>query len=215
MAEGSRDSAALVGRERWRGDWREAGATRVDEAGYDQVMACYGEVHRAYHTVEHLRECFAWLERWRGHAERTAEVGLALWYHDAVYDTRGAGSEARSAALFGEVAAGFGVPAEVVARVQAAILVTAHLGEPVGADQEVLIDCDLAILGAEPARYARYCQDVRREYGWVPEAMFKATRARVLRGFLERERLFHTEAARAVLDAPARANLTRELSELG
>lgn len=104
---------------------------------------------------------------------------------------------------------------DVVARVQGAILVTAHLGEPVGADQEVLIDCDLAILGADEARYARYCQDVRPEYGWVPQAMFNATRARVLCGFLERERLFHTETARAALDAPARANLARELGDLG
>ena len=57
------------------------------QALHAQVLARYREPQRHYHTIQHLDECF---ERWpeiRLHAVRPAEAELALWFHDAVYDT--------------------------------------------------------------------------------------------------------------------------------
>jgi predicted metal-dependent HD superfamily phosphohydrolase len=48
----------------------------------------------------------------------------------------------------------------------------------------------------------------------VPEDAGRAGRAAELRSFLDRPALFHTPAGRDRWEAPARANLTRELAAL-
>src|SRR5262249_59053313 len=61
---------------------------------------------------------------------------------------------------------------------------------------EVLLDADLAILGAEEAEYDRYARAIRAEYAWVSEGDYRAGRRRVLEGFLARPRLYRTPAFR-------------------
>ena len=63
-------------------------------------------------------------------------------------------------------------------------------------------------------RFERYDQDVRKEYAWVPGFRYQEARAQVLRGFLDRPRLYHGEHAVALLEAPARINLAAALSRL-
>ena len=85
---------------------------------------------------------------------------------------------------------------------------------PDGADATVLSDADLAILGAQPARYAGYAADVRLEYAHVPDRAFRAGRAAILRGFVDRPRIFGTTTGSALWERPARANLAAELRDL-
>ena len=75
----------------------------------------------------------------------------------------------------------------------------------------VLSDADLAILAAAPERYAEYAADVRREYAHVPDDLFRAGRAAVLRDLLAKPSLFHTAHAREHWEAAARANVEAEL----
>ena len=83
-----------------------------------------------------------------------------------------------------------------------------------GRDAALLLDIDLAILGAAPARFDEYERQVRAEYAHVAEADFRAGRARVLAGFLARPRLYATEAFHGALEQRARANLARSLATL-
>ena len=55
-----------------------------------------------------------------------------------------------------------------------------------------LCDADLAILAAEPQRYADYSAAVRREYAHVSDADFAVGRALVLRDLLAKPSLFQT-----------------------
>ena len=64
---------------------------------FQELIARYCEPHRKYHTVRHLDECFAKLVEIRALAQRPAEVELALWFHDAVYEQRSHDNEAKSA----------------------------------------------------------------------------------------------------------------------
>jgi predicted metal-dependent HD superfamily phosphohydrolase len=52
---------------------------------------------------------------------------------------------------------------------------------------------------------------VRREYAHVADDDFRAGRAAVLGDLLAKPHLFHTAHGRAAWEAPARANVTREL----
>jgi predicted metal-dependent HD superfamily phosphohydrolase len=93
-------------------------------------------------------------------------------------------------------------------------LVMATAGHhPAAADEAMLVDADLAVLGASPNDYAAYVSGVRAEYAHVGAVQWRSGRAQVLQQFLGEPRLFHT-AWGARLEQRARANLTAELMSL-
>jgi predicted metal-dependent HD superfamily phosphohydrolase len=198
------DTAAL--RASWSDAWRALGAS-ADDALLAELLARYGESHRAYHTLQHLGECLAHLARERDGAERPAEVALALWFHDAIYDVHRHDNEARSADWARQAARRAGLAPEVAERLHALVMATRHDALPVGADARLLVDIDLAILGAPPARFAEYERQIRFEYAHVPPEVFEPRRRQILSGFLARDPLYLTAPMRARLEAVARANL--------
>jgi predicted metal-dependent HD superfamily phosphohydrolase len=199
--------------EKWAATWRGLGAA-PPEGIYEELMARYAEPQRRYHTLRHIEECFAALETVRSEAERPAEVELALWFHDAIYNPRRKDNEQRSAEWARSVLAGAGVAHDVGERVAALIMATRHAAVPVGADACVLVDVDLAILGAPPARFDEYERDVREEYAWVPDFVFRRERRKVLEHMLARPRLFNTARMHELHEQRARANLARSVRRL-
>lgn len=199
---------------RWRDTWIGLGVAPPADAQYHALIACHAEPHRHYHTVQHLEECFARLDEARDGVARVHEIALALWYHDAVYDTRAADNEERSADLAEHVATDAGVPAAIVARIRDHILATRHDGAPQTPEAALVVDVDLAILGAAPARFDDYEAQVRREYAWVPEPIFRTRRREMLEGFLARRDLYVTQHFRRSYEAAARSNLARSVAAL-
>src|SRR5689334_7771856 len=106
--------------ERFGAAWRRLGgaATGVDTCARD-LLAAWAEPHRRYHATSHLDACLALLDTTRATANRTDEIELGLWFHDAVYDTRARDNEERSAAWAERALAAGGLPADAVARVAA------------------------------------------------------------------------------------------------
>lgn len=197
----------------WHDLWRSLGASAGDEAEYRRLLGAYAEPQRHYHTGQHLDECldnFAALRSWAAHP---AEVELALWFHDAIYEPRGRDNEARSAQWAVAAMARAGLPEATMGRVEALIMTTCHDAVPEGADAQVLVDVDLWILAAPPGRFAEYEGQIRAEYAWVPEISFREKRREVLRGFLQRPRLFQTDLYFELYEARARANLAGAVAE--
>lgn len=197
----------------WDALWQAAGATPTADL-FARLAAAWSEPQRHYHTLQHLGECLALLPRFATQAEHPVEAGLALWFHDAVYALGGADNEARSAAWAREEMLAAGLPAAMAARVTALILATCHDAIPATADARVVVDIDLAILGAAPERFDEYERQVRQEYGHLPAAAFRHGRTAVLQQFLEREWIYSTPLGREGLEAQARANLARSLRAL-
>jgi predicted metal-dependent HD superfamily phosphohydrolase len=175
------------------------------------------EPHRHYHTGRHLRAVLDVLDRLAAGARRADLVRLAAWYHDAVYDPWAAAgrNEADSAELAAVELTRLGVPAGAVAEVRRLVLLTdGHRVEPGDTDGALLCDADLAVLASAPEEYDRYAAAVRREYAHVPDEAFRAGRAAVLRHLLDLPRLYRTATLAGRWEAPARANLERELAAL-
>lgn len=197
---------------RWERSWHDLGAP-ADAAERDTLMARYAEPQRRYHTQRHLDECFARLDRARARAERPGELELALWYHDAIYDPQASDNEARSAELAASSMQRAGLATDARERVRALIMATRHDALPAPGDSALLVDTDLGILAAEPARFDEYEREIRAEYAWVPSPIFCSKRREVLRGFLARDRIYMSGAFDAD-ESPARQNLVRSLERL-
>lgn len=198
----------------WNSWWGEIGAQGDGVALMQKLTAAYEEPQRKYHTLQHLTACLALLSQYRHVAVEPAEVEAALWFHDAVYDVTAPDNEARSAAWAVEALSAAGVAPARVARVRQHILATRHAALPQGQDQQLLVDIDLAILGADHARFAEYEIQVRAEYAWVPEPLFRQKRAEVLAEFLARDPIYNTAPLRDALERQARENLAGSLQQL-
>lgn len=92
----SPDTRRADARRRWQGLWVRLGLAPPDGA-IDALLAEYEAAHRHYHNLNHVLDCLELLDRHRHLAKRPAEVELAIWFHDAVYDTRRDDNEAASA----------------------------------------------------------------------------------------------------------------------
>lgn len=183
---------------------------------FDDLKARYGESHRHYHNLEHIREVLRVVDHFAGQACDRDAITLAVWYHDAIYDPRANDNEERSADLAIEQLTEAGVARDLIETVARMVRSTAHSGEPASDDNDshILLDADLSILASDRGRYERYAADIRREYDWVDDASYRDGRARVLRGFLERPRIYRTQPMREKCEAAARENLTAELLRL-
>jgi predicted metal-dependent HD superfamily phosphohydrolase len=204
----------VIDRASWAQMWQSLGARDADQGLHRQLVARWSEKHRHYHTLQHLRECLDHLAQAQGLARRPAEIAAALWFHDAFYDPRRSDNEERSAQWARECALNAGIAPDVAERLHAMVMATRHQEIPDDADARLLVDIDLSILGSEPVRFEESNSQIRREYAHVPDSDYRAGRMRVLRGFLDRPRLYSTEHFHAMLEARARDNLQRELAAL-
>jgi predicted metal-dependent HD superfamily phosphohydrolase len=184
---------------------------------FDALVAAYTAPERHYHNLEHLGEMFRVAERLSTSVEDPNTLHLAIWFHDAVYDSRAKDNERRSGELAVDLLGTIGVPSSSIERIVQMIWATAHTADstpPAARDTQVLLDADLAILGASEDRYARYAADIRKEYAWVPEADYRTGRAAVLERFLATPQIYHTRILFEEGEQRARANLRAELATL-
>ncbi|WP_406409999.1 hypothetical protein OG923_15245 [Streptomyces halstedii] len=181
----------------------------------DHLLERWGEPQRRYHTTAHLAQVLDHVDTLAGHAADPDVVRLAVWFHDAVYRPDRSENEERSAALAERALPEAGVPDAATAEVARLVRLTVtHDPADGDRDGEVLCDADLAILASAPREYGAYAAQVREEYGFVPDDLFRAGRADVLRHLLGLPRLFRTPHGAAVWEPRARQNVTTELELL-
>ncbi len=197
----------------WQRAWNDLGLSAPDVL-YDRLLAAYAEPQRKYHTHQHLVECLETLARSSVRAHHAGEVELALWFHDAIYDVERTDNETRSAAWAEDALFAAGAPAATIERVRGLILATRHASTPASPDEQLLVDIDLAILGANTARFDEYETQVRQEYAWVPTALFRQKRRAILCEFLARPAIYGTLFFHDTLEARARENLQRSIATL-
>lgn len=199
----------------WLRGWAEvAPAAVADRALLSSLVTAYSEPQRRYHTTQHLTEVLSLFDRLRENAVRPGEVEVALWFHDAVYDIEAHDNERRSADWAREAVLGASGTPEGAKRIESLVMATQHSAPPGTPDETLIVDVDLAILGAAPKRFAEYEAQVRAEYAQVPDAEFRLGRRRVLEAFLARPYIYGTPALQRAFEKSARENLRRAVDAL-
>jgi len=191
----------------------------IGKALKTELSALYRQPGRHYHGLAHVEGLLALVSHHRTVLADPEAVEAAVWFHDAIYDSRRSDNEARSAAL-AEEKLGSRVEAVRLSRIVAMIEATAthalpDLGdEAAKRDAAFFLDMDLSILGAPKAAFDSYEAAVRREYAWVDDKAWRSGRAAVLKKFLARPHIFQTEAFRHRFEAEARRNIQRSIAAL-
>ncbi|NUM43201.1 MAG: hypothetical protein HUU38_00730 [Anaerolineales bacterium] len=197
------------------------GEKHTIEALYEKIVLAYMSEGRVYHTLEHIEQVLqkialllASLTPPLPHSTHLA-LKLAAWLHDVVYDPRRNDNEEQSAVWATQALEPLHLPAHLLTTITQLILATRkHEAKADDLPAQILLDADLSILGAEAERYEAYAAAIRQEYGFVPEAAYRAGRAEVLARFLARERIYFTDQAHEWWETSARENLKREIFSL-
>jgi predicted metal-dependent HD superfamily phosphohydrolase len=187
------------------------------EAVLGEAVQAYAAPHRHYHTLGHIAALLALLGRHGADAADRDALALAILFHDVVYEPTRQDNEEASAAWATGRLTGLGLSEELRRKVARYIVATRHdrASEAAAeADLALLLDLDLSILASAPHDYRLYAQAVRREYAFVPDALYRTGRRRVLEGLRQRERIYLTAPLHAAWEQPARANIAAEIARL-
>jgi predicted metal-dependent HD superfamily phosphohydrolase len=193
--------------------------TLICEPVLAELICAYTAAGRHYHDLRHIEALLGLADACANLIADHEALEAAIWFHDAIYDTRCHDNEERSAALAVARLAG-ATDDDRIARLAAMIRATAGHAVPDFADAAARRDCalfldmDLTILGSPPAEFDAYEAAVRREYDWVLDPHWKLGRRAVLAQFLERPAIYATRHFRASHEAAARRNLARAIARL-
>jgi predicted metal-dependent HD superfamily phosphohydrolase len=187
----------------------------VIESLFNALVERYSERARAYHNLSHIQSLLALSESLLDKIQNRDEHYFAIWFHDVIYDTQRADNEEKSAEFAAEALARLAVPEQSIAVTREMILATKHhRAAGLSWDMKVFLDLDTSILGAPEEIYEEYSRAIRKEYSWVPDAMYREGRMKVLNDFLSRDRIYHTEEISAKYETRARRNIAEEIRGL-
>jgi predicted metal-dependent HD superfamily phosphohydrolase len=195
------------------------GRTDTAALGAADLLRRYAEPHRRYHTGAHieamLTDAAELAHEMLLAPQEGAALRLAICAHDVVYCAQPGADERASAQWARDQLTVAGVDCAAIDRVALLILQTAdHHADDSDVTAAVLMDADLAILAAPLQVYDAYVAAVRAEYAQVPDEQWQVGRAQLLRGLLDRDRLYRTGPATRRWDTVARKNVARELDQL-
>lgn len=198
-------------------------AEAVSRYSYDTVMAgklwdeiekSYTAKKRYYHNQSHLENLLKELTSIKESIEDWECIIFSIAYHDIVYNTLQKDNEEQSAALAEQRLAEIGFPAHRIAKCTQHIRATKGHTISDNQDTNFFTDADLSILGASWEVYEAYFRNIRREYSYYPDLLYKPGRKKVLQHFLSMDKIFKTDKFFSRYEEQARKNLSAELEQL-
>lgn len=182
---------------------------------FADLVARYSANGRYYHDLGHVKDLLDTVDELKSLATDFTAIRLAVWFHDVIYDPRAKDNEVKSAEYARKTLHALGLSPEVIDKVCDLILATITHQAPDGdINAQILLDADLAPLAADVAAFKQQSLALRKEYAWLSEEEFQANRARVLGGFLERDRIYQTDKLYTSLESQARRNIEKALSKI-
>lgn len=191
-------------------NWSEQASHRT----FKELDRYYSKPDRYYHNWNHIEACLASLDQLQLPNDQHEAIEIALWFHDAIYDTHRKDNEAASAQFAEQALNTLGVSASVTAKIFDLIVATDHQTTTKSEDETLIVDIDLLILASPKDRYFEYSQQIRKEYHWVAEKDYQAGRVTVLESFLKRPAIFRTDFFREH-ETIAHENIAWEIDSLG
>lgn len=198
----------------WQNLWQRLKGQTKPEPLYKALITLYAEPHRAYHTLNHIKDCLSLFESVKHSVAQPNVVEMALWLHDIIYDPHAADNEEQSAAWAVEMMQAAQMEEKTIEAVFELILATKHTSIPNNGDAQLMVDIDLSILGQPPKLFDQYEAQIRIEYQWVPMEQYRRGRSQILQSFLDRDTIYQTRFFQAQFEAQARKNLARSLGRL-
>ncbi|MBE9124886.1 MULTISPECIES: hypothetical protein [unclassified Coleofasciculus] len=189
--------------------------SEISRQVFQDLVTAYSSADRFYHTLGHIQQVLEKLEPMRSLALEFPIIQLAAWFHDVIYHPKSNDNEEKSADYAEVSLNSLNLPKSTINRIKTLILSTkTHQASPDDIDCQIILDADLAILGASEVDYRAYAQAIRQEYAWVSDERYRVQRKQVLQNLLQRERIYFTELLFLKLEEKARWNIQGEIEPI-
>jgi len=184
--------------------------SKVDEF-WEEIESKHSEKGRYYHNLTHLEDLYQQLIKVRSSVENWESVLFSLFYHDVIYNVSKANNEEKSAELAVARMKEIGANRTEIELTKKIILATKSHSIDQNSDVNTFTDADLSILGRDSDVYAKYCENIRKEYSMYPDFLYKKGRKRVVKHFLSMPLIYKTHHFQIEFEENARQNLNQEI----
>lgn len=202
-------------------EWYDLASTYTqDEAivknTFASLLKSYTHKNRHYHNLVHIESMILAANQYKNELKDIDSFKFAIWFHDAIYDFSSSQNEARSAKLAINTLQEFEkINQNKIQKIEQYIIDTKE-HKPSSQENDLLffLDIDMQILGKNLEIYKEYSLNIRKEYQLVPKFLYKKGRKKVLKHFLERERIYFTDIFYRQFEQEARRNIGWEIESL-
>lgn len=192
---------------------KHSGGNGLSKQLWKEVKNNYSAHMRYFHNLHHLECILEELIKVKDLVEDWDTLLFSLYYHDFCYSSTSNNNEEKSAAHAGKRLLQMGYPISKTVKCREQILATKYHHDCKG-DGQYLCDADLIVLGKDWSEYSQYKENIRKEYSIYPDIMYKNGRKKIIRHFLEMEKIFNTKVFFEQFEKNARRNLEKELAGL-
>lgn len=199
--------------ERWQ-NLMQAMGLKPSTSCFNELVSAYNEKHRHYHTQKHIEAMLKHFDKTKNLTKNPLEMELAIWFHDAIYKPFSSSNELDSANWASDFLLEQSYSQDGIDRIHKMIMSTLHNGQAEAADEQLMVDIDLTILGTAESVYDEFERNVRKEYKLVPWIIYKRKRKEILEGFLQQENIYKTSFFQKRFEDQARVNLSRAIQAL-
>lgn len=179
---------------------------------YRVITDYYGQRHRSYHTLDHIRQMLDDMEKYFPGASEL-EI-LAIWFHDLVYIPGSTENEAQSTWQMAALLRGIYTNEELMVAGNHILATAYHVKErrPYSPGSKRLRDIDLLALAIDPRDYDINTRKIWEELN-LPEDVWRLGRKRFIQKMLSQPRIYLTDELHTWFEHLARTNLKRELAK--
>ena len=203
-----------------RDQWNELAALYTTNEdlkckSFEMLKDKYTEKGRFYHSLGHIKALLSLFESLKHMIQDKEAIRFAIWFHDIIYNTKRTDNEERSAELATKILSELNVHNHTIDLVRQLILATKdHKAGDLSQDAKLFLDMDLSILGVSEGVYRDYSKAIRNEYSWVPYFLYRSSRKKILKSFLDRERIYFTAEMNNRFETKAKINIENEIKSL-
>ncbi len=198
---------------RWEALCDRAGISIGTRPAYNVLVQIYSEKWRTCHVLPLVAYYLAELEKVRSQAKEPDAIEFAVWLSRVVNDPREEVNIDMSGIYAQQFLLKAGVDGPLAFRVAKLIFGLKTYQDAETADEQLMMDIDLSILGQPWPFFAVFEEKYRKEYQQIPDLQFRRKRLATLRGLLVRPKLFITEPFRSYEDR-ARRNISLRIHAL-
>ncbi|MAA80060.1 MAG: hypothetical protein CL916_12465 [Deltaproteobacteria bacterium] len=179
-----------------------------------EIQEQYTKPKRFYHTIEHVESLIEQYHSIHNLWENHCAVYLAFLYHDIIYEY-GAKDNEEQSAIFAQKHILKYIPngKNFLPRTMHLIRQTALHGQlqrkDLDQEERLFLDCDMSILGSNPAKFKEYENQIEQEYTQVySKILYKIGRKQFRKNLYKAPRIFFSDLFHQKYDNQARKNLS-------
>ncbi len=171
---------------------------------FNEIKIQYSSKDRAYHNLTHIAESLKEYDNFNSYSPK---IELAIWYHDVIYNPKRNDNEEKSSEFAKNQLINMNINHSLINDSIRIINSTKHTFVLSNLDEMIMSDIDLSIFGKDKQRLMQYEEGIRFEHGFVPENVYRIERAKILRRFFEKDRIYYIDFFRDKIEVKAKENL--------